>query len=476
MEQLLVDLVGSTNDFLWSKLLIIMLVVCGIYFTFKSKFVQFRMLKEMIRVLMEGKNGSKDQISPFQAFCIGMAARVGTGNITGIAIAIALGGPGAVFWMWVISIISSASSFVESTLAQIYKVKDKAGFRGGPSYYMEKGLNKRWMGIIFSILITITFGFVFNSVQSNTVTIAFENAFGTDRLTLGIIMAIAFAGIIFGGVQRIAKMAEYKVMFLAVLYIGIALFVIITNITKMPEVLSLIVQNAFGFKQIAGGSIGAALMHGVKRGLFSNEAGMGSAPNVAATATTSHPVKQGLIQALGVLTDTLIVCTSTAFIILLSDAYKQPELNGIALTQAALSEHVGSWASGCLAIFIFLFGFGALIGNYYYGETNIRFLKNSKVWLMVYRIGVLAMIVFGSVAKIQLVWDLADLFMGFMVIINLIAIILLSKVAFAALQDYMKQKKAGNDPIFYKDSIKGLENIECWEHYQDTSTSKKKSM
>ncbi|MBO1627856.1 alanine/glycine:cation symporter family protein [Bacillus arachidis] len=476
MEQLLVDLVGSTNDFLWSKLLIIMLVVCGIYFTFKSKFVQFRMLKEMVRVLMEGKNGSKDQISPFQAFCIGMAARVGTGNITGIAIAIAIGGPGAVFWMWVISIISSASSFVESTLAQIYKVKDKAGFRGGPSYYMEKGLNKRWMGIIFSILITITFGFVFNSVQSNTVTIAFENAFGTDRLTLGIIMAIAFAGIIFGGVQRIAKMAEYKVMFLAVLYIGIALFVIITNITKMPEVLSLIVQNAFGFKQIAGGSIGAALMHGVKRGLFSNEAGMGSAPNVAATATTSHPVKQGLIQALGVLTDTLIVCTSTAFIILLSDAYKQPELNGIALTQAALSEHVGSWASGCLAIFIFLFGFGALIGNYYYGETNIRFLKNSKVWLMVYRIGVLAMIVFGSVAKIQLVWDLADLFMGFMVIINLIAITLLSKVAFAALQDYMKQKKAGKDPIFYKDSIKGLENIECWEHYQDTSTSKKKSM
>ena len=476
MEQLLVDLVGSTNDFLWSKLLIIMLVVCGIYFTFKSKFVQFRMLKEMVRVLMEGKNGSKDEISPFQAFCIGMAARVGTGNITGIAIAIALGGPGAVFWMWVISIVSSASSFVESTLAQIYKVKDKAGFRGGPSYYMEKGLNKRWMGIIFSILITITFGFVFNSVQSNTVTIAFENAFGTDRLTLGIIMAIAFAGIIFGGVQRIAKMAEYKVMFLAVLYIGIALFVIITNITKMPEVLSLIVQNAFGFKQIAGGSIGAALMHGVKRGLFSNEAGMGSAPNVAATATTSHPVKQGLIQALGVLTDTLIVCTSTAFIILLSDAYKQPELNGIALTQAALSEHVGSWASGCLAIFIFLFGFGALIGNYYYGETNIRFLKNSKVWLMVYRIGVLAMIVFGSVAKIQLVWDLADLFMGFMVIINLIAITLLSKVAFAALQDYMKQKKAGKDPIFYKDSIKGLENIECWEHYQDTSTSKKKSM
>lgn len=473
MEQFLLHLVETTNDFLWSKLLIIMLVACGIYFTFKSKFVQFRMLKEMVRVLMEGKAGSKDDVSPFQAFCIGMAARVGTGNITGIAIAIALGGPGAVFWMWIISIISSASSFVESTLAQVYKVKDKNGFRGGPSYYMEKGLNKRWMGVLFSILITLTFGLVFNSVQSNTVTIAFENSFGTDRLTVGIIMALAFAAIIFGGVQRIAKMAEYKVMILAVLYIGVALFVVVTNITKMPEVLSLIVKNAFGFEQIAGGSIGAALMNGVKRGLFSNEAGMGSAPNVAATATTSHPVKQGLIQAFGVLTDTLIVCTSTAFIILLSDAYKQPELNGIALTQAALSEHVGSWASGCLAIFIFLFGFGALIGNYYYGETNIRFLHKSKVWLMLYRAGVLAMIIFGSVAKIQLVWDLADLFMGFMVIINLIAIALLSKIAFAALHDYMKQKKAGKDPVFYKDSIKGLENIECWEHSQDASTSKK---
>lgn len=475
MQQLLQDIISLSNDFLWSKLLIIMLVLFGLYFTFKSKFVQFRMLKEMVRVLMEGRTGSKDSISPFQAFCIGMAARVGTGNITGIAIAIALGGPGAVFWMWIISIISSASSFIESTLAQVYKVKDKDGFRGGPSYYMEKGLNKRWMGVLFSILITLSFGLVFNSVQSNTVSIAFENAFGTDRLTLGIIMALIFSAIIFGGVKSIAKIAEYKVMLLAVLYLGIALFVIATNITKMPEVLSLIVKNAFGFEQAVGGSLGAALMHGVKRGLFSNEAGMGSAPNVAATATTSHPVKQGLIQAFGVLTDTLIICTSTAFIILLSDAYKQPELNGIALTQAALSEHVGSWASGCLAIFIFLFGFGALIGNYYYGETNIRFLHKSKSWLMLYRISVIAMIIFGSIAKIQLVWDLADLFMGFMVIVNLIAILLLSKVAFDVLKDYINQKRDGKDPVFYKDTIKNHENIECWELSQVDSTLNKEN-
>ncbi|MCM3269494.1 alanine/glycine:cation symporter family protein [Paenibacillus elgii] len=465
MQELLQSIVGEINEFFWGKLLIVLLVAAGLYFTFKLKFLQVRMLKEMVRVLKEGKSGSsKDDISPFQAFAIGMAARVGTGNITGIAIAIALGGPGAVFWMWIIAIISSASSFVESTLAQVYKTKDKLGFRGGPSYYMEKGLKQRWMGVFFAILITITFGFIFNSVQSNTVTIAFENAFGTNRLTLGILMTIAFAVIIFGGVKRIAKMAEYKVMILAVLYIGVALFVVLINITKMPEVLSLIVKNAFGFQQFAGGSIGAALMHGTKRGLFSNEAGMGSAPNVAATATTSHPVKQGLIQAFGVLTDTLIVCTSTAFIILLSDAYKQPGLSGIALSQAALSQHIGSWASGCLAIFVFLFAFGALIGNYYYGETNIQFLNSSKKWLLLYRLGAIAMVVFGSVAKVQLVWDLADLFMGLMVIVNLIAILWLSKIAFAALQDYMKQKKAGLDPVFYKDSIEGLEGVECWEN------------
>jgi putative sodium/glutamine symporter len=475
MQQLLLDVISVTNDFLWSNLLIIMLVSFGLYFTFKSKFLQIRMLKEMVLVLKEGTSGSKGGISPFQAFCISMAARVGTGNITGIAIAIALGGPGAIFWMWIIAIIGSASSFIESTLAQVYKVKDKDGFRGGPAYYMEKGLNKRWMGALFAILITLSFGLVFNAVQSNTITIAFENSFGTDRLTLGIIMTIVFAAIILGGVKRIAKMSEYIVIILAVVYIGVALFIVLTNITQIPEVLSLIVKNAFGIEQAVGGSLGAVLMNGVKRGLFSNEAGMGSAPNAAATAVTSHPVKQGLIQAFGVLTDTLIICTSTAFIILLSSAYKQPGLNGIELTQAALSTHIGSWASGFLAIMVLLFAFSTLIGNYYYGETNIEFLNKSKVWLMLYRMSVLAMVIFGSVAKVQLVWDLADLFMGFMVIVNLIAILLLSKVAFATLNDYINQKKDGKDPVFYKDNIKNHENIECWELSQADSTLKKEN-
>jgi len=422
------------------------------------------MFKEMFAVLKGSNERSPDSISSFQAFCISMAARVGTGNITGIAIAIAIGGPGAIFWMWVIAIIGSASSFVESTLAQVYKIKDKTGFRGGPAYYMEQGLNKRWMGAIFAVLITLSFGLVFNAVQSNTISIAFENSFGTNRVVVGLVMAAAFGIVIFGGIKRIARMSEYIVVVMAVIYIGAAFCIVLLNLEKMPDVITLIVKNAFGFEQIAGGSFGAVILQGVKRGLFSNEAGMGSAPNAAATATTSHPVKQGLMQALGVLVDTLLICSSTAFIILLSDAYKQPELDGILLTQAALSEHIGSWASGALAIMVFLFAFSTLIGNYYYGETNIEFLNSKKSVLRLYRYSVLAMVVFGAVAKVQLVWNLADLFMGLMVIVNLIAIVLLSKVAFAALHDYKQQKRAGKDPIFYKDSIKGVENVECWDN------------
>lgn len=462
MEQFLINAVGALNNLLWSNLLIILLVGTGLYFTFKTRFLQIRLLKEMFLVLKEGNSSSNSGISPFQAFCISMAARVGTGNITGIAIAIALGGPGAIFWMWAIALIGATSGFVESTLAQIYKVKDGEGFRGGPAYYMEKGLKKRWMGTLFAVLITLSFGLVFNAVQSNTITVAFENSFGTNRLTLGIIMTIVFAAIIFGGVKRIAKASEYIVIVLAVLYISVALVITLVNITEVPGILALIFKSAFGLEQAIGGSLGAVIVNGIKRGLFSNEAGMGSAPNAAATAVTSHPVKQGLIQALGVLIDTGVICTSSAFIILLSPVYKQTELSGIELTQASLATHIGSWAPGFLALMILLFAFSTLIGNYYYGETNIEFLNTSKTWLIIYRVGVLAMILFGAVAKVQLVWDLADLFMGFMVIVNLIAILLLSKIAFAALKDYMDQKKAGKDPHFYQDSLENVDGLEGW--------------
>ncbi|MFT5872212.1 MAG: AGCS family alanine or glycine:cation symporter [Clostridium sp.] len=462
-------LIGKTNDILWSYVLIALLIFMGLYFSFKTKFVQFRYLKEMISLLTESvaksvtKSGKKKGVSSFQAFCISTASRVGTGNLAGVAIAIALGGPGAIFWMWVIALIGGASSFVESTLAQIYKVKDKNGYRGGPAYYMEKALNKRWMGIIFSILITICFGLVFNSVQSNTISLAFQEAFGVKTLITGSILSIFTAIIIFGGVHRIAKVTEIIVPIMAVAYLIVAMFVIIKNIYFIPSVFSLIFRNAFGFDQALGGGVGAAIMMGIKRGLFSNEAGMGSAPNAAATAEVTHPVKQGLIQTLGVFTDTILICSSTAFIILLSGNYTTKGLTGIQLTQSALSSQVGAWGNTFIAVCIFLFAFSSIVGNYYYGETNIEFINSNKIYVLLYRIAVVIMVFIGSVAKIQIVWDLADLFMGLMAIINLIAIFLLSKIAFAALKDYAVQKKQGKNPVFTKNSIEGLKNVECWD-------------
>ncbi|AJD32790.1 MULTISPECIES: alanine/glycine:cation symporter family protein [Clostridium] len=463
------NFISVLNNYLWSYILIALLIILGLFFSFKSKFVQIRYFKEMFRLLGEGasksgreKHKGKKGVSSFQAFCISTASRVGTGNLAGVAIAIASGGPGAVFWMWIIALIGGASSFVESTLAQIYKVEDKHGFRGGPAYYMEKALNKKWMGIIFSILITISYGLVFNSVQSNTISLAFEQAFGVNTLIIGLILAILTSLIIFGGVKRIAKVTEIIVPIMAITYVIVALFVILRNLGSIPSIFSLIIENAFGIKQVVGGGLGAAVLMGIKRGLFSNEAGMGSAPNAAATANVTHPAKQGLIQTLGVFTDTILICSATSFIVLISGSYLKSDLTGIQLTQTALSSQVGSWGNTFIAICIFLFAFSSVIGNYYYGETNIEFLKGSKTSLFLYRLCVIGMVLFGSIAKIQIVWDMADLFMGFMAIINLIAIAMLSKIAFAALKDYDRQKKQGIEPVFYADSIEGLNNIECW--------------
>jgi alanine or glycine:cation symporter, AGCS family len=463
---ILESVIGYLNNLLWAYILIAVLVISGIIFTFKSKFVQVTHFFEMFKILgdkptvsSEGKRG----ISSFQAFCISAASRVGTGNIAGVATAIAAGGPGAVFWMWMIAFLGGASSFIESTLAQIYKVKDKDGFRGGPAYYMEKGLNKRWMGVLFAIIITFCFGLVFNSVQSNTISIAFHDSFGISKLTIGLVLAGLTAIIIFGGVKRVANASAIIVPVMAGIYLILAFVVMIMNISELPAVISLIIKNAFGIEQVAGGGIGAAIMMGIKRGLFSNEAGMGSAPNAAATADVSHPVKQGLIQTLGVFVDTILVCSATAFIILFSNSYKTSELTGIQLTQSALSEHIGSWATMFLAIAIFLFAFSSIIGNYYYGETNIEFIKKSPTAILVYRIIVILMVLFGSVAELSIVWSLADLSMGIMALINIVAIFLLSKIAIAAFKDYIEQRKQGIDPKFYSDSIPGLNNVECWE-------------
>lgn len=457
--KLLNDLILTFNDVLWTYILIALLIIIGLYFTFKTKFVQFTNIKEMFRLLGDGAKSkdSKDTISSFQAFCISTASRVGTGNLAGVATAIAMGGPGAIFWMWLIALIGSASAFIESTLAQIYKEKDGSNFIGGPAYYMEKGLKKRWMGVVFAILITISFGLVFNSVQSNTITLSLKNSFGFDTKIVGLILTILTIIIIFGGVKRIADVSSVLVPIMAIAYILVTLFIVLKNFSAIPSILLLIFENAFGINQIVGGSIGAALMQGIKRGLFSNEAGMGSAPNAAATATVSHPVNQGFIQTLGVFTDTLIICSCTAFIVLLSGIPLDGSIKGIELTQLAVSSQVGSWGNTFISICILLFAFSSIVGNYYYGEANIQFITNKKIYLSIYRISVALMVFFGSLVSMDIVWNLADLFMGLMAVINLIAIVLLSKIAFKALEDYTTQKKAGiKDPVFKSSSIPEL--------------------
>lgn len=470
-------IITEINDFLWTYILIAVLVGCGLWFTWRTRFVQFRMLKEMIRLLGDSsvKHPGHKHISSFQAFAVSVATRVGTGNLAGVATAIAIGGPGAVFWMWIIALIGSATAFVESTLAQLFKLRHKDSFIGGPAYYIQKGMHNRWMSALFAILITITFGLSYNSIQSNTICQAMNEAFGWNQVLTGIVLVMMSLAIVFGGIQRIAKVSSVIVPVMAIGYFILAFVIVLMNIHLMPHVFKVIISNAFGLEQITGGGLGATMMNGIKRGLFSNEAGEGSAPNVAATASVSHPVKQGLIQALGVFTDTLLVCSCTAFIILISGLYAHPELNGIALTQSALQSEIGSSGPIFIAIAIFLFAFSSIIGNYYYGEANIRFLfgrkeenNNGKLKsiLFIYRLcsgGVLVM--FGALASLEIVWNLGDLCMALLTACNLIAILVLGKYAFKLLKDYQQQKKNGiKDPIFHRSQLPEIENeLECWE-------------
>ena len=465
--EILNEWIGAINEVLWSYVLIIMLLGCAFWFTLRGKFVQFRMIGEMVRLLGDSTqkaDGGEKHISSFQAFAVSLASRVGTGNLAGVATALAVGGPGAVFWMWLIALLGSSSAFVESTLAQLYKVKGKESFIGGPAYYMERGLGWRWMGVLFAVLISITFGFAFNSVQSNTICAAWENAFGFDHQWMGLGITALTLLTIFGGIQRIARVSSIVVPIMALGYIALALGVVLFNITELPGVIRTIVSSAFGWEQALGGTVGAALMQGIKRGLFSNEAGMGSAPNVAATAHVTHPVKQGLIQALGVFSDTLVICTCTAFIILFSGVPLDGSLNGVQLTQAALSSEVGSAGGIFVALAILLFAFSSIIGNYYYGEANIRFITSRQSVLLVYRLLVGGMVLFGALASLDLAWSLADVTMGLMTICNLIAIALLSKQAFRLLQDYVQQKRNGTkSPVFTRDRIPELrDKAECW--------------
>ena len=461
--------ITAINDALWAYLLIGALILCGLYFTVRTRFVQFTMIGDMFRQLVDSSSthsGKNRHISSFQAFAVSMATRVGTGNLAGVATAIAVGGPGALFWMWLIALIGSATAFVEATLAQLYKRPSSDSFIGGPAYYISRGLHSKWMAGLFAVLITLTFGLSYNSIQSNAICGALNKAFGFDPLVVGAIITVVALFIAFGGIRRIARVSSVLVPFMAFGYFILALVVVIMNIEMMPGVLKLIVSSAFGLEQVAGGGLGATIMVGVKRGLFSNEAGEGSAPNVAATADVSHPVKQGLIQALGVFTDTLLVCSCTAFLVLISGLYTTDGLEGIQLTQASLQAQVGSWGTIFVALAIILFAFTSIIGNYYYGEANIRFLTDKKWVLTVFRILSGGAFVFlGAVASFEFVWSLGDLFMALVTLCNLIALAFLSKHAFKLLDNYRDQKRRGiKNPVFHRSDFPELSNdLDSWD-------------
>lgn len=471
------NILTQTSDLLWSYVIVAVLIGCGVYFTVCTRGVQFRMLREMIRLLLHPDktrqdelafdvnepNGKQKHISSFQAFVVALASRIGTGNLAGVATAISIGGPGAVFWMWLIALIGSASAFVESTLAQLYKRRGETSFYGGPAYYMKYGLGKSWMGVLFAVLMIITFGFAYNSVQSNTICAAWQKAFGVDVAWMGVVLTIFTLVIIFGGIHRVAKFSSTVVPVMAVAYLLLTVGIVIWNIAYLPHVLLTIVEDAFGFHQAAGGMLGVTVMQGIKRGLFSNEAGEGSAPNAAAVATVSHPVKQGLIQALGVFTDTLVVCSCTAFIILLSGVDITAS-NGIQLTQEALTSEIGALGNPFIAVTIWLFAFSSVIGNYYYGETNVRYITRRPLWMLLYRLSVAAMVMIGSVITLDLAWCLADLTMALLTLCNLVAILLLSRQAVFLLNDYRRQKREGKNPVFKKEQMPDIASrLEAWE-------------
>ena len=462
------DLLNAINDTIWTYLVITMLIGCALYFTWNLRAVQFTMLPTMIRDLFKPNSENfekigKKKVSSFQAFAISLSSRVGTGNLAGVASAIFVGGPGAVFWMWVMALLGASTAFMEATLAQLFKRKGKETFYGGPAYYMKYGLKRPWMGILFAILIILGFGMANQLVQSNTLCDAISNAFHIPMDYAAAGLALLTLLIIFGGIHRIARFCAWIVPFMALGYILLALYILVVNITEIPAMLRLIIRSAFGWEQAAGGAVGIAIMQGVRRGLFSNEAGEGSAPNAAATATIAHPVTQGLLQSLGVFTDTLVICTCTAFIILLSGLYS-PEhgYDGIILTGRAMEHHLGSFGGWFLLAAIFLFAYSTIIANYFYGETNIRYICNKPWAVFIFRLISGVVVLLGGFMTLKQAWSIVDLAMAFMTILNLIAVVLLSKYSFRLLQDYRKQRKEGKEPVFHKDLFPDAD-LEAWE-------------
>ncbi|QNG20230.1 alanine:cation symporter family protein [Rhodococcus triatomae] len=467
------SLVAEMSDHLWTWLLTPIVVFVGLYMTIRSGVIQLRWIPEMFRTVTDrsplDEEGRPQSISAFQAFTVSAASRVGVGNIAGVGTAIAIGGPGAIFWMWLMALVVAATSLVESSLGQLFKVRDKGAFRGGPAYYIERGLGKRWAGIAFAITLIMCFPFAFSSLQANTLTATIVGVSGGDEspswipFLVGGVLAVLTAMVIFGGVRRIATVSQAAIPIVAFAYLMIGIIIVGINAEQLPAAFASIFTEAWGDSQVLGATLGTIIMTGVKRGMFSNEAGLGSAPNAGASAAVTHPVKQGLVQTLGVYFDTWLVCSITAFIILVSAPDLSDAPRGIYLTQNAIADALGSWTGIMLAVIIFLLAFTSVLGNYYYGETNIQFITSRPRVLTVFRNAVIVVVFLGSIASADLIWNLADGIMGIMALINLIAIMLLSGVAMKLVKDYSQQRRDGHDPVFTRDRLPGVRGIECWE-------------
>ena len=462
---MLISILSFIDGTLYTYCLIYLLAGAGIYFTVRSRFVQVRLIKDALKNMLEKNNSSG--MSPFQALMIATASRIGTGNMAGVATAIILGGPGAAFWMWIMAVIGSSSAFVESTLAQIYKKKDGDSFKGGPAYYIERALKARWLGIIFAVSLIATFGFGFNGLQAYSIVSSMDVYLADPDhsplpLIIGGVLFVIMIILFFYNTEKIGWISSILVPLMSGMYILMSILIVLFNIGKVPSVLAQIFQSAFDFKAIFGGLAGSCMVYGVKRGLFSNEAGMGSAPNASAAANVSHPVKQGLAQIISVYIDTLLICTATVSIILLTGVNTGEIQDGIPLIQMAVKEQFGPFAVHIITVSVWLFAFTSMLGNYYYAESNVWFITKNKIVMAVFRILAAGMIFFGAQTNMEVAWSLADITMGVEAVINIIAIFLLSKIAFAALKDYEKQKKEGKNPVF-KESDIGLDNTDVWK-------------
>ena len=470
------EIISGVNYIVWSNLLVALCLGAGIYFSFATRFLQIRYIREMVQLLFAGKSSSKG-VTSFQAFAIAISGRVGTGNIAGVAIAIAMGGPGAIFWMWVIAFLGSASAFIEATLGQLYKQVDNGQYRGGPAYYIEKGLGIKWYAMLFALVTVLSTAIFLPGVQSNSIALSVENAFNIPVAYTGLGIVLFLALIIFGGVKRIGKVAEVVVPFMAAAYILMAVIIMVLNFDQIPGVISLIFRSAFNLEPATAGVFGMAIAWGVKRGIYSNEAGQGTAPHAASAAEVSHPVKQGLVQGFSVYVDTLFVCTATAFMILFTGQYNiiNPDGGflvenipgasiGAEYTQHAVSKHFPRLGSGFVAISLLFFAFTTIMAYYYIAETNLSYLNTKNkpwpVWAL--RIFILAATFYGSIKTAEAAWTLGDIGVGLMAWLNVIAILLLRKPALILWRDYQQQRKAGKDPVFRAEDHKDIKNTSEW--------------